>query len=130
MQKRFVRIVKPAVILLTIGFIYIIIHRLTGFALFCPIYRFLHIYCPGCGVSRMLLHLTRFEFAEAFSSNCVLFCLLPVFLFEALYHGYRYVRYGSGKLSRAENIGAWVIVGILVVFMIVRNLYPIDILIP
>lgn len=130
MRERFLRIVKPTAILLAIGFTYILIHRLTGFALFCPIHEFLGIYCPACGVSRMLLHLARFEIAEAFSSNCVLFCLLPVFLFEAVYHGYRYVRYGSGKLNKAENIGVYVIIGVLLVFAVVRTLYPVDILIP
>ena len=130
MRKRVFRLLKPTVILLTIGFSYILIHELTGFTLFCPIKRFLGIYCPGCGISRMFFHLFRLEIAEAFSSNCVVFCLLPIALIMGLYHAYRYVRYGKTGLSRAENIGLWIAAVILIVFAVVRNLYPIDILIP
>lgn len=130
MQKRLSRIIKPTAIILALGFSYIILHRLTGFTVFCPYNEFLHIYCPGCGISRMFFHLARFEIAEAFSSNCVVFCMLPIALVMALYHGYRYVRYGSAKLNKAETIGLYVAIGILVVFGIVRNLCPIDILVP
>ena len=130
MQKRLYRVIKPTVIILAIGFIYIIIHRLTGFTLFCPYYQFLHIYCPGCGISRMFFHLAKFEFAEAFSSNCVIFCMLPIALIMALYHAYRYIRYGKTKLNKAENILVYAAITILLVFAVVRNLYPIDILVP
>lgn len=130
MQKRLIRIIKPTVIILAIGFIYIIVHRLTGLTVFCPFYQFLHIYCPGCGISRMFFHLARFEIAEAFSSNCVIFCMLPIALIMALYHAYKYLRYGSAKLNKFENVLIYIAIGILVVFAIVRNLYPIDVLIP
>ena len=130
MRQRFYRVIKPTAIVLAIGFIYLLIHELTGFSLFCPFYRFLGIYCPGCGISRMFFHLFRLEFYEAFSSNCVVFCLLPVALIMAGVHLYRYLRYGSGRLSKAENIGVWIAVGILIAFAVVRNVYPIDILVP
>ena len=130
MRERFYRTAKPTAIVLAIGFTYYLIHRLTGFALFCPIYRIFGVYCPGCGVGRMCDHLLRFEFAEAFSSNCVVFCLLPVLVIAALFHAYRYIRYGNGGLFKAESVAVWVIVAILLIFAVVRNLYPVDILVP
>ena len=74
--------------------------------------------------------MSRLNFAEAFSSNCAVFCLLPVFLGFLAYHMYRYIRYGDRQLKRWENIVCYVCIGLLVVFGVVRNLYPIDILIP
>lgn len=130
MKQRIIKLVKPTAIILAIGFTYIIIHKLTGFGIFCPYNKFLHIYCPGCGVSRMILHLLRFEFYEAFSSNCVLFCMLPVFIAAAVWHSYKYIRYGSAKLNKAENVICWIMAGILIVFAVVRNIYPVDILVP
>lgn len=130
MTERVKKIAKPTAIVLAIGFTYFIIHELTGFALFCPFYRIFGLYCPGCGISRMFFHLSRFEFYEAFSSNCVVFCLLPIALFEAIFRAYRYIRYGSGKFNKAEEIGLWVVIAILIIFAVVRNLYPIDILVP
>lgn len=122
MAERFRHIAVPAAVVLAIGLAYLLIHELTGFALFCPIRRFLGISCPGCGVSRMFFHLYRLEIAEAFASNCVVFCLLPIALADGVFHAYRYIRYGNGKFCRAEKVCLWVIVGILVVFGVVRNL--------
>lgn len=115
---------------MAIGFAYIILHKLTGFALFCPLYQATHLYCPGCGVSRMFLHLLKFEFAEAFSSNCALFCLLPVFTAAAAWHCYKYIRYGKVGFTKVENVICWVMVGLLLAFAVVRNVFPVDILIP
>lgn len=130
MLLRVKKIAKPTAIVLAIGFTYILIHELTGFSLGCPIYKVFGVYCPGCGVGRMTFHLLHFEISEAFSSNCVVFCLLPIALLELVFHGCRYIRYGDGSFYKAERIGLWVVIGILVTFSVVRNLYPIDILIP
>ena len=130
MKKRFIQVAKPTAGFLAIGFAYMIFSELTGLALFCPFWTFLHIYCPGCGVSRMLTHLAHLEFFEAFSSNCVLFCLLPVFAAVMIRHAYLFIRYGKKGFSRAETVAAWVIVGILLAFAVVRNIWRIDILIP
>ena len=78
----------------------------------------------------MLIHLSQLEFYEAFSSNCVLFCLTPVFLTAAIRRAYRYVRYGLKGATKIENVGAWIIAGILIIFAVVRNIWQIDILIP
>lgn len=121
---------KPAAVIAAIGFAYLLFHELTGLALFCPFNKFLNLYCPGCGVSRMFFHLAHFEFAEAFSSNCVVFCLLPIAVIEAVYHGYRYIRYGDGRFNKAENIGLYIIIVILIVFGVVRNIWHADWLIP
>jgi len=115
---------------LAIGFTYLLIHEFTGFSIPCPFWTLLHLYCPGCGVSRMLFHLFHGEFYEAFSSNCVVFCLLPVILADAVFHAYRYIRRGEARLYQAERIALWVCVAVLIVFAVVRNVYPIDILVP
>ena len=130
MADRVKRIAKPTAIVLAIGFTYLLVHELTGFSLFCPFNRFLGVYCPGCGISRMFFHLFRLEFAEAFSSNCLLFCLLPIAIAEVVFHAYRYIRYGNAGLYKAERIGLWIVIALLIIFGVVRNLYPIDILIP
>ena len=130
MSDRIKRIVKPTAIVLAIGFTYLLLHELTGFSLHCPFRTVLHIYCPGCGIGRMCFHIYHGEIYEAFSSNCVAFCLLPVVLADAVFHAYRYIRYGDGRLCKAEQIALWVFVVILIVFAVVRNVYPIDILIP
>ena len=87
---------KPIVILLTVGFIYIIVHEWTGFSIPCPIYTVTGLLCPGCGISRAIFHLLHFRFYEALSSNVVVVCLMPSFVLGAAVHLYRYIRYGNG----------------------------------
>ena len=130
MRERFLRIAKPTAIVLAIGFTYLLIHELTGFSIPCPFRFFLGIYCPGCGVSRMCFHLFRLEFYEAFSSNCVVFCLLPGAAVMCAVHAYRYIRCGDGKLRRFENIILYVVIALLLIFGAARNIWHYDILVP
>lgn len=130
MRERVIKTIKPAAILLAAGFAYYIFHELTGLSLFCPIYRFLGLYCPGCGVSRMCIHLLHGEIKASFSSNCAVFCMLPIGLAIWIAHAYRYIRYGETKYTRFENIVLCTMIGLLVIFGIARNIWKIDILIP
>ncbi|HCA54619.1 MAG TPA: hypothetical protein DEO95_03930, partial [Ruminococcaceae bacterium] len=66
----------------------------------------------------------------ALSSNVVVFCLLPSFILGTAYHIYRYIRYGSTQLSKLENGVVWAVVVLLLVFCVIRNIFPIDILVP
>ena len=78
----------------------------------------------------MFLHMLKGEFKEAFSSNCVIFCLLPFFGVGYCRHVYRYIRFDKKGLSKTEDILCYIVIGILLVFGIVRNIFPIDMLIP
>ena len=124
MKQRFFRIAKPTAIVLAIGFAYILLHELTGFTLHCPIRQVTGLYCPGCGVGSMCFYLMRFNFSAAFRDNPVVFCLLPITLIEAVFHAYRYVRYGDGSIKKGEQIWLWAVVAILVIFGVLRNIFP------
>ncbi len=130
MKKRVYKTVMPIAILMAVGILYIIFIKITGLSLFCPINKFLGIYCPGCGLSRMILNILHLDFARAFSSNCLAFVMIPVFLFLYLHHCYRYIRYNDSSTKKWEEITYYVLIGLFLAFAVVRNLYPIDILVP
>ena len=130
MKQRILRILRPMVILVTIGLLYTLLHQTVGLSIPCPIYTVTGLYCPGCGVTRLFWHLMKWEWAEALSSNVVVFCLLPSFILGTAYHIYRYIRYGSTQLSKLENGVVWAVVVLLLVFCVIRNIFPIDILVP
>lgn len=121
---------KPIAILLAIGFIYVIFYLVTGFGIPCPFKAVTGLYCPGCGISRMFMNMLKLDFYAAFSSNCVVFCALPFFVAGVVRHCYRYVRYGTRELSKTENVLIILLVVILLVFAVVRNIFPTDILVP
>ena len=78
----------------------------------------------------MCWHLMKGEWEEALFSNAVIFCLLPSFILRMGVHLYRCIRYGSSTISRVKNAVTWSAVMVLLVFAVVRNILPWDILVP
>jgi hypothetical protein len=46
----------------------------------CPVFRYLHVYCPGCGATRALAALLHARIAEALHYNALVVLLAPVLL--------------------------------------------------
>src|SRR5467141_3420786 len=46
----------------------------------CPVFRYLHVYCPGCGATRALAALLHARVAEALHYNALAVLLVPVLL--------------------------------------------------
>jgi hypothetical protein len=64
----------------------------------CPIFRYLHVYCPGCGATRALAALLHLRIAEALHYNALVVMLAPVLL---AYFGVSYWK------ARREEVFAW-----------------------
>ena len=47
----------------------------------CPIKEITGLYCPGCGITRMLQAILQLNFYQAFRYNPLLFISLPFFIF-------------------------------------------------
>lgn len=77
--------------------------------------------CPGCGMTRVLVCLTQGDFQSAFRQNMAVFFLLPLAVPFAILWAVRYVRTGSKRLGKLENILLWTMVAVLLVFGILRN---------
>jgi hypothetical protein len=46
----------------------------------CPVFRYLHVYCPGCGATRSLAALLHGRITEALHYNALVVMLVPVLL--------------------------------------------------
>lgn len=57
--------------------VYYVFVRLTGLSIPCMFYEITGLKCPSCGITHMLLHAVRFEFADALKCNALLFFMLP-----------------------------------------------------
>ena len=91
----------------------------------CIFYEITGLYCPGCGITRMFLALSRFEVSKAFRYNPLVFCLL---IFSLLYVLYNLIRYKKIRKLNSKIIIGLVIIVIL--FGILRNLPCFDFLAP
>lgn len=94
----------------------------------CPFYEFLHIYCPGCGSTRMIRSLLHFEFYQAFRYNPLLFILLfpcgGVIVAEIVY----FIK--NKKLFNISTKIYVLLIVIIFVYWILRNIPYFNWLIP
>lgn len=120
-KKRIMQLAKGIGEILLIGCIYLIFIKITGITISCPIKLITGKYCPGCGITQMMLALFTFDFERAYMANRLLFFLLPVMLIYGLVKGIVYIRTGENKQNIVEQIGILVVFVLTVVFWILRN---------
>lgn len=129
-KKRLWQLVKPILEILLLGVAYIIFVKITGWGLPCPIKLVTGKYCPGCGISRMLLAMLTLDFEAAFHANRLLFFLLPVMLLYGLIKGIHYVKTGKEGQSRLEQIVILFVCIITIAFWVMRNMEQFSFLAP
>jgi hypothetical protein len=82
-------------------------------------------HCPGCGSLRALHHLTHGELAAAFRCNPLLVTALPLLAWLGWRSLLRRRKQPASTASLFKSAAPWVVVGIIVLFGILRNLpYP------
>lgn len=121
-RKRLEQLAKIVAVVLLLGIAYFIFIKLTGWALPCPIRLITGKYCPGCGISRMMLAFFRLDFEEAFRANRLLFFLLPLTLVYGLVKGIHYIRTGEEKQTLPERVAVILVCVATVVFWVMRNM--------
>lgn len=93
----------------------------------CPIKEITGLYCPGCGITRMLQAILQLNFYQAFRYNPLLFISLPFFIFFTV----------EGIITKKDplynKIPNKILITIIIIFIIygiLRNLPLFDFLAP
>lgn len=93
----------------------------------CPIKEITGLYCPGCGITRMLQAILQLNFYQAFRHNPLLFISLPFFIFFTV----------EGIITKKDplynKIPNKILITIIIIFIIygiLRNLPLFDFLAP
>ena len=119
-KKQRIGVVLAVVIILAIAFLTV---RFFGISMVCPSHALFGIDCTGCGVTRMILALSKGDIYQAFRYNPAVFILLPFLL---VYIGFAVVSYINGtpnKLSGKIPYPVLItIMVLLVLFGILRNI--------
>ena len=90
----------------------------------CPFHFITGLYCPGCGITRMIKSILKLDFYQAFRYNQLLFILLPFFIIIIID---LFISIIIKKKSIYKKIPEYVwiiIVIILIIFGIIRNIIP------
>lgn len=123
--KRLVRVLVLIGLLAAAGAAGLWLSRL-GAGIPCVFRLWTGLECPGCGITRMLLALSRGDLSEAWRFNPFVMTAAPFLLLLFIRVAVRYVASGERRLTKAENAGVWLCVIGLLLFGILRNtpLYP------
>ncbi|MBD5081050.1 MAG: DUF2752 domain-containing protein [Ruminococcaceae bacterium] len=117
-------VLKRLLIFLVLGTAYFIWLKLTGLNIPCPVRLITggRILCPGCGISTMFVNIIGGNFHAAFEANPCIFILLPVWL---VFIGIRLI-FQPKALADGQpknQLFYYILIGILVVFGILRNIF-------
>ena len=82
------------------------------------------LWCPGCGITRMLFSIITGDFKEAFYYNQLLFISSPIFLFFFIENIYAKLKNKKPMYLKVPNIVYYLYIVLLVLFMILRNIFP------
>lgn len=118
---------KKFIILILLLIIYLLVSSHFHFYILCPIKEITNLYCPGCGITRMLLSLLKLDFIKAFNYNPLVFISLPIGLY--LYIDYLIKKDKSLYKKIPEKIW-YIVIIIFIVYGILRNIPAFDFLAP
>lgn len=115
---------KNFFVLLSLAFLYFILSNFFGIYIPCLFHAITGFYCPGCGVTRMLLSMFNFNFYQAFRYNNLLFVLSPFALLLFIEYCYSLIRKRTPFYKKIPDVIWYILIIILIVFGIIRNIFP------
>ena len=124
MKRRSLKVVKAFAVLLMAGSLYVCFYMATGRGIPCIFHLLTGLQCPGCGITRMCGALIRLDFATAWESNPAILILIPAGCLLGGYTVWSYIRTGGLPQEHWYNVLMGMMIGVLVIFGIVRNLFP------
>lgn len=104
----------------------IVISGLISFA--CPFEKYFHIYCPGCGSTRMFQSLLKLEIYQAFRFNPLLFIFLIALFIYIIFEIVYYIK--QRKFFKISNKILVILLIIVLIYWILRNIPYFDWLAP
>ena len=94
----------------------------------CPFYAITGFYCPGCGSQRALHDILHMDLTGAVANNLLVIPAILITVYQLMYLIIKF----KHKNILYYNSTPWIILGIIIVFWILRNIpvYPLNLLAP
>lgn len=94
----------------------------------CPVWAYLKLACPGCGVTRLVVSILKMELEQAFRWNPMIFMSIPLYIYIWLHGCSSYIKNGEVDNEIQHSIMVYAIM--LILFGIVRNIGIFNFLMP
>ena len=118
-MNRLTKIIFRTIIFIIISIGYYFLNLKFSFSIHCIFHKLTGFYCPGCGITRMIFAMLRFDFYQAFRFNPFVFLLLIVY--SVYLFIYIIVKVKLKKELIIPRYLYYVLLVITIVFGILRN---------
>lgn len=130
MKQRLKKLFIQLAHILLIGLAYSLWYQLTKVGIPCLFHQITGLYCPGCGITRMMMALLHFQFKEAFRNNPVICVCLPILGMIGVRWSIRYCKTGDMKFKKWEEYMFLIMIVLFILFGVLRNLPSMQMLRP
>ena len=115
---------KKIILLVLIFIIYFILVFKFNIYIPCLFHKITNLYCPGCGVTRMIISLLKGNLYQAFRYNMLIFILTPSLMFFIFDYIISRKKQRDALYEKIPNSIWYILIIVLVIFGIIRNIFP------
>lgn len=115
---------KKIILLVSIFIIYFILVFKFNIYIPCLFHKITNLYCPGCGVTRMIISLLKGNLYQAFRYNMLIFILTPFLMFFIFDYIISRKKQRDALYEKIPNSIWYILIIVLVIFGIIRNIFP------
>ena len=110
---------KIIYITLLLSFIYLYLIKRFSFYIPCIFHKITQMYCPGCGLTRMIISIFKLDIYQAFRYNPLLFIMMPfIITYEIIY----YINWIQDKNYIISKKIWYTLLIITIIYTILRNM--------
>ena len=118
---------KISLIIIILLTTYLYLNKRFSFYIPCIFHKITHLYCPGCGITRMIMSIFKLNFYQAFRYNPLLFIMMPFLIsYETIY----YINWIHDKNYTIPKKIWYILLIITILFTILRNTNTFNFLAP
>ena len=118
---------KILLVTIILSTIYLYLNKRFSFYVPCIFHKITHLYCPGCGITRMIISILKLNFYQAFRYNPLMFILTPfLIIYEIIY----YINWLQDKYFKISKKIWYILLIITIIYTILRNINSFNYLIP